>query len=185
MLMEVSPHVSSTVSVGVATEAWQRDGYFDLRRRVFCEETGLFDEADADARDFRAIPIAAWDWQMGMPGSVVGTVRIDHHGDDLWFGGRLAVDPAYRRHGNLGAQLIRCAVTTAHAWGATRFHAHVLGSNVRLFRWLRWIVLSDCTIQGQPHCLMEADLSQYPPDPAAPPWHPDTGLQIPLSQRWA
>lgn len=185
MLMHVDPHISSMVSVGVAMESWQREGYFDLRRRVFCDETHLFDGADADARDFHAIPIAAWDFQMGMPGNVVGTVRIDHHGDGLWFGGRLAVDPDYRRHGSLGAQLIRCAVTTAHAWGATRFQAHVLHSNVRLFRWLRWRLLEECVIQDQPHALMEADLGHYPPDPNAPPWSPARGLVVADDQRCA
>lgn len=184
MLMPVTPHISSLVNVEVATERWQREGYFALRRQVFCEEKHLFDdgEGDTDARDFNAVPIVAWDWQMGMPGSVVGTVRIDYHGDGLWFGGRLAVDPIYRKHGSLGAQLIRCAVTTANAWGATTFHAHVLGTNVRLFRWLRWKVLDDLTIQGQPHCLMAADLSHYPPDPQAPQWSPQSGLVLPSAQ---
>ena len=180
MLMDVTPHISSVVSVGVAHEDWQRQGYFNLRKKIFCHETKLFDGADEDARDFKAVPIVAWDWQMGMPDHVVGTVRIDYHGNDLWFGGRLAVDAAYRRHGHIGAQLIRCAVTTAHAWGAKTFHAHVLDKNVRLFRWLRWKVLADVMIQGQPHCLMEADLSHYPPDPLAPHWDPHTGCIEPI-----
>jgi putative N-acetyltransferase (TIGR04045 family) len=173
--MDVTPHISSIISVGVASEHWQRQGYFALRRKIFCQETGLFDEADADKRDFKAVPIVAWDWQMGMPDHVVGTVRIDYHGDGLWFGGRLAVDTDYRRHGHLGALLIRCAVSTAHAWGARTFHAHVLDKNVRLFRWLRWEVLQDITLHGQPHCLMRADLSRYPPDLCAPHWDPATG----------
>ena len=180
MALNIAPHVSSTISVGVATEAWQRQGYFHLRRKIFCEETGLFDGADDDARDFKAVPIVAWDWQMGMPDHVVGTVRIDDHGDGLWFGGRLAVDVAYRRHGNIGAQLIKCAVSTAHAWGATRFHAHVLASNVRLFRWLRWQVLDEITVQGRPHAVMEADLSHYPPDPMALNRNIDTGRLEPV-----
>ena len=183
MLMKVTPHMSSSVNVDIAREAWQRSGYFELRRRVFAKKKHLFEEADIDTQDFRAIPIVAWDWQMGMPGSVVGTVRIDYHGDGLWFGGRLAVDPVYRRNGRIGAQLIRCAVSTAHAWGARQFRAHVLQSNVRLFRWLRWKVLEERTVQGQPHSLMEADLNHYPPDPEAPHWDECAGLALSTAQQ--
>ena len=50
---------------------------------------------------------------------VIGVVRVYETARGTWYGGRLGVDPDYRRIGNIGKLLIVKAVTTAHAWGAT------------------------------------------------------------------
>jgi hypothetical protein len=45
------------------------------------------------------------------------------------WGSRLAVHPAFRSHGHLGATLIRLAVSRAHAQGCRTFLAHVPSQN--------------------------------------------------------
>ena len=60
---------------------------------------------------------------LGEPGSgelVIGVVRVYEMSSGVWYGGRLGVDAAYRRMGNIGRLLIVKAVTTAHA-GLTSF----------------------------------------------------------------
>ena len=78
-------------------------------------------------------------------------------------GGRLGVDPDYRRIGNIGKLLIVKAVTTAHAWGCHEFFAVVQAQNVPLFRRLHWRVVKPIDAHGLPHAMMVADLAHYPP----------------------
>ena len=73
------------------------------------------------------------------------------------------VHAAFRRHGHLGATLIRLAVSSAHARGCRVFLAHVQSQNVPLFEKLRWTALKEETLHGRPHHLMQADLTAYPP----------------------
>lgn len=81
----------------------------------------------------------------------------------LWWGSRLAVHPAFRSQGRLGATLIRLAVTSAHARGCHTFLAHVQAQNLPLFRRLHWTPLQAETLHGRPHWLMQAQLDHYPP----------------------
>ncbi len=81
----------------------------------------------------------------------------------MWWGSRLAVHADFRRHGRLGASLIRLAVASAHARGCRRFLAQVQNQNVPLFRRLNWQSLQELLLHGRPHHLMQADLNRYPP----------------------
>ncbi|MEK7883760.1 MULTISPECIES: MSMEG_0567/Sll0786 family nitrogen starvation N-acetyltransferase [Methyloversatilis] len=145
---------------------WEHDQAMRLRRAVFCVEQGVFPGDDRDAIDDHAQIIVALACVGGMPDQVVGTVRIheDRASDPgLWWGSRLAVHPAFRSQGRLGATLIRLAVTSAHARGCHTFLAHVQAQNLPLFRRLHWTPLQAETLHGRPHWLMQAQLDHYPP----------------------
>lgn len=148
-----------------ADGGWEIHQARALRRRVFCEEQQVFEGDDLDAIDAQAQTLVAVSALGGMPDEVVGTVRIHtaDDGDGLWWGSRLAVHPAYRKHGHLGATLIRLAVCSAHARGCRIFLAHVQSQNVPLFEKLHWTALRAETLHGRPHHLMQADLAHYPP----------------------
>lgn len=145
------------------TLPWEAAQAHRLRRAVFCEEQGIFDGDDRDETDARAQLLVALSCVAGLPDQVVGTVRIHDEGAGLWFGSRLAVDPAWRSHARLGITLIRLAVCSAHALGCRTFRAHVQSQNVALFERLDWHVLHAETLLGRPHHLMQASLDSYPP----------------------
>lgn len=145
------------------TLPWEAAQAHRLRRAVFCEEQGIFDGDDRDQTDTRAQLLVALSCVAGLPDQVVGTVRIHDEGAGLWFGSRLAVDPAWRSHARLGITLIRLAVCSAHALGCRTFRAHVQSQNVALFERLDWHVLHAETLLGRPHHLMQASLASYPP----------------------
>ena len=142
---------------------WERDEAMALRRAVFCIEQGIFVRDDRDATDDQAQLLVAMSCRGGMPDQVVGTVRIHEKSPGLWWGSRLAVHPSFRSQGNLGATLIRLAVSRAHALGCHTFLAHVQAQNAPLFRRLKWQQLAELSIHGRPHCEMQADLAAYPP----------------------
>jgi putative N-acetyltransferase (TIGR04045 family) len=146
-----------------ATDAWERREAAELRRRVFCEEQGIFSGDDRDEIDEVAIPIVAISSFGVAPQEVVGTVRIHEAEPGIWWGSRLAVAVDYRRIGALGAALIRLAVSSAHARGCRRFFAHVQSQNAPLFRRLHWATIEEHNIHGRPHHFMEASLDHYPP----------------------
>lgn len=129
-----------------------------LRRAVFCKEQGLFAGDDRDGIDAHAMPIVV----LAPTGQIVGTVRIHQEAPRQWWGSRLAVARDHRRIGQLGAGLIRCAVSTANAHGCDRFLAHVQAQNERLFRKLHWESLAYEDHHGVPHVKMQADLAAYP-----------------------
>jgi putative N-acetyltransferase (TIGR04045 family) len=149
--------------VKYAVDAWERCGAAALRRRVFCNEQGLFGGDDHDALDDDAIPIVAISLMGVVADSVVGTVRIHESEPGVWWGSRLAVAPEYRRVGMLGSALIQLAVCSAHAKGCTRFLANVQSQNALLFRRLHWKTLDIVDLHGLSHHHMEADLRHYPP----------------------
>jgi putative N-acetyltransferase (TIGR04045 family) len=149
-----------------ADSAWEVAQARALRRAVFCIEQGVFVGDDTDAIDSHAQTLVAVSALAGMPDQVVGTVRIHPHGDaadGLWWGSRLAVHAAFRRHGHIGATLIRLAVGSAQARGCRVFLAHIQAQNVPLFRKLGWTALKDEQLHGRPHALMQADLAAFPP----------------------
>jgi putative N-acetyltransferase (TIGR04045 family) len=152
-----------------ADGVWERTQARRLRRAVFCTEQGVFSGDDTDALDARAQPLVAVSCVGGMPEQVVGTVRIHHDaaqrpdGDGaVWWGSRLAVHPAFRSQGHLGASLIRLAVSSAHARGCRVFLAQVQVQNRALFEKLHWSALGEHTLHGRAHLLMQADLAHYP-----------------------
>ncbi len=74
--------------------------YFALRRSIFVEEQGVFQDSDIDELDNIAYPIIA------LPATsdptVLGIVRIYEPEPQLWYGGRLGVHPDFRRAGRIG-----------------------------------------------------------------------------------
>jgi putative N-acetyltransferase (TIGR04045 family) len=146
-----------TFTCRLARTERERAAYFELRRAIFCREQGLFPDDDRDPCDDGAYPLVCL-----AESTVVGVVRIWEETPGHWWGGRLGVHPDHRTVGAIGRWLIRAAVGTARAWGATRFQATVQRPNVPLFRRLHWRTLEELVVAGQPHHLMEADLCRYP-----------------------
>jgi putative N-acetyltransferase (TIGR04045 family) len=149
--------------VKFATEAWERREAAALRRQVFCEEQGIFQDDDRDAIDDIAIPLVVISSLGVAPDDVVGTVRIHEAEPGIWWGSRLAVAAAYRGIGALGTSLIRLAVCSACGRGCRRFYAHVQSQNALLFQRLHWRTIEEKEIHGRPHHFMQADLAHYPP----------------------
>src|SRR5258707_8441349 len=137
----------------IAETRLELEGYWALRRAIFCEEQGIFRESDWDTVDECAIPIVCESLVAGMEDLVVGVVRIDEREPGVWYGSRLggaqefrsmkklspgvAVrnhQPVYRGLGALGAGLIYKAVSTAHALGCREFLATVQHQNPRFFQ---------------------------------------------------
>lgn len=155
--------LSAEIVAEVASEAWQLKAYRELRRDIFAEEQGLFEGTDFDQHDQHALPIVAQSQIAGMADRVVGVVRIYRSEPSTWYGGRLGVHRDYRRFGAVGAALIACAVSTAHALGCRRFLATVQMANVRYFERHHFRALREVTVRERPHCLMQAELDAYPP----------------------
>jgi putative N-acetyltransferase (TIGR04045 family) len=153
----------SEYRVKFVTEAWERREAAALRRRVFCDEQGIFAGDDRDALDEVAIPIVAISSFAVALNEVVGTVRIHEKEPGVWWGSRLAVAADYRRIGAIGTALIRLAVSSAHARGCRRFYAHVQSQNALLFQRLHWNTIEETLLHGRPHHFMQADLAYYPP----------------------
>ncbi len=159
-----------------------RAGFHALRRRIFCDEQGVFRNDDRDAIDESMIPIVCKPIIAGMEDEVVGVVRIDEREPGVWYGSRLGVDLDYRRIrrfstaavvrnqqpcnaglGAIGAGLIYKAVSTANAIGCHEFLATVQKQNARFFERLHWQPLEEMELFGRPHVKMRADLNYYQP----------------------
>lgn len=163
----VRPQLASEVSARIATDAWELDAYYRVRREIFAEEQALFRGTDRDPYDAHATPIVALSQIAGMSDDVVGVVRIYQTEPGVWYGGRLGVCERYRRRGAVGGALIHTAVSSAHAWGCRRFYATVQLQNVRYFEHHHFRALEAVDVIGRPHCLMEADLAHFSPCPRA------------------
>ncbi len=161
----VRAYRSPAVVTTVCNERWQLDGYWALRRQIFVNEQSLFELDDRDEHDDHAHPIVSLSTAAGMADQVVGIVRIYQQGANLWFGGRLGVCQAYRRHGVVGERLIKTAVGTARALGCETFLATVQAPNVRYFERHRFDVVEPIVVCGQPHSLMRARVDEFLPLP--------------------
>ncbi|MEA2700224.1 MAG: hypothetical protein QOI66_4495 [Myxococcales bacterium] len=152
------------LSCRLAATERERDGYFALRRSIFCVEQRLFTGDDRDVCDDHAYPIVCMvGGETSAEARVVGVVRIWEEAPGDWWGGRLGVAADFRTEGTVGRRLVQTAVGTARAWGAFRFRATVQRPNVPFFRRLRWRSIEEMELVGQPHHLMEADLAAYRP----------------------
>jgi putative N-acetyltransferase (TIGR04045 family) len=170
MALNVIPFHSPGYFIRAASTHWETKGALDLRKRVFVDEQGIFDVHDQDDIDSIATHLVAISTIAHEAHSVVGTVRIHQAEPGIWWGSRLAVDPAYRNVGRLGAELISLAVRSANARNCRVFYANVQTQNVVLFRRMRWQCLKEVNCHGVEHMLMSADLSRYPPQ-----YHPENG----------
>jgi hypothetical protein len=166
----------------IARSRDELEGYWNLRRKVFCEEQQVFHAGhDRDAIDDHAIPIICATLMAGMVDEVVGAVRIDQREPRLWYGSRLCVareyrkltqlspgvslrnhQPVYKGFGALGAGLIYKAVSTANAIGCDCFLADVQEQNEKFFQRLHWRRLGERQLHGLRHIHMQAELDQYP-----------------------
>ncbi|AFL99222.1 MULTISPECIES: MSMEG_0567/Sll0786 family nitrogen starvation N-acetyltransferase [Desulfitobacterium] len=107
--------------------------YEEVRRAVFVNEQGIFNEDDSDDYDTIAVPIIAVEAESGRVAGVVRCYPIEN-GD--WVGGRLAVLPEFR--GRLGALLVRKAMEEVQGRGCRIFYAHIQEQNVKFFERLGW-----------------------------------------------
>ncbi|MEA2246358.1 MAG: hypothetical protein QOH46_887 [Solirubrobacteraceae bacterium] len=109
-----------------------------VRRQIFVDAQGLFagDDRDEHDDDPATIHVAGM-----VDGAIVGAVRLYPLGapapSGAWQGDRLAVIPQARAL-QLGADLVRCAVSLAGAAGGHRMVALVQSQNVRFFERLGW-----------------------------------------------
>lgn len=156
-----APFLAGDLLVKPAREAWEKRDYYALRCAVFSEEQQLLAQ-DKDGHDFQAIPIVALAYNCGIADQVVGAVRIYEKAPGLWYGGRLCVTRAYRRHGMIGKALVNEAVSRAIDIGCHTFLATVQLANESYFHSLHWRTLEHVELLGQPHALMQAELPRYP-----------------------
>jgi putative N-acetyltransferase (TIGR04045 family) len=154
----------------IAESEDERRAHFAVRHAVFVIEQGLFVDSDVDEHDQHAIPLIAWDEEQKC---VAGAVRCYTVGNDVWYGGRLAVLPHYRQSAaSIGANLCRLAEATVIARGCRLFLAYVQVQNRRFFQRLNWTPIGEPVLQyGQPHQLMSASL-------AAAPWREERPLEL-------
>lgn len=155
-----------------AENDWEIEQARRLRRQVFCDEQGLFEDHDIDVIDRDAQVLVAIQQVAGMSEQVVGTVRIYQSQPGVWWGGRLAVEPQARRQIVLGSGLIKLAVRSASALGCQQFNALVQPQNEKFFQRLNWLSVGNQQVQGVEHVWMQAQLACYPAldDPAQGFW---------------
>ncbi|WP_405720067.1 GNAT family N-acetyltransferase [Streptomyces sp. NBC_01537] len=152
----IERHRQPSYRIEQAEDAAALAAYHHLRREVFVHEQGLFHTHDTDDHDAdpRTLVLVARD----RTGTVIGGVRLGpaDDGPDIgwWYGGRLAVAPAARGAGGVGAALVRAACARAEAEGVLRFEATVQARNEVLFRRLGWTAVRQTTVAGAPHTLM-------------------------------
>jgi hypothetical protein len=166
----------------IARTPQEIEGFWTLRRAIFCEEQKIFRGSDRDEFDPSAIPIICETLLAGMEDAVVGVVRIDEREPNVWYGSRLGVapdfrsvkrispsvalrnhQPVYRGLGAIGAGLIYKAVSMAHALGCREFLATVQHQNARFFQRLHWEPVCELEVFGLRHMKMRADLEYYRP----------------------
>src|SRR3984957_6146560 len=87
---------ASEFRVKFAASRWEREGAYALRRQGFCEEQGVFEQADRDAVDYYAVTLVALSMLGVAADQVVGTVRIHEDEPGLWRGSRAAPAPQSR-----------------------------------------------------------------------------------------
>jgi putative N-acetyltransferase (TIGR04045 family) len=161
-----SSRSSATLSASSACHLVSDDGeleaHFELRRRVFVEEQGLFVLDDHDERDDQPDTLHAIGLVDGEPCGAVRLYPLDPAAHQ-WKGDRLAVLPE-RRADHLGAQLVRFAVATGGSLGGRRMIAHVQLPNVRFFEHLGWCAEGDpAEFHGASHQLMSIGLGAARP----------------------
>ena len=153
----------------VAETDKERAEYYAVRQTIFVEEQGLFHGTDVDEHDddFRTIHLVAVDTETG---AVVGAVRCYTIGNEVWYGGRLAVLPDYRHHpAAIGPNLCRLAEASVIERGCRRFLAYIQMQNVRFFKRLDWSVVGEpLDYHGCPHQLMAASLTVTRFEPSGP-----------------
>lgn len=133
--------------------------HFAVRHAVFVEEQALFVGADRDPFDDDPATVHVVGVGDDEIGGVVRLYPLAEPG--LWKGDRLAVLRPYR-HGLLGAELVRFAVTTAGGRGGERMVAMIQVPNVGFFTELGWSAAGDVEpYHGVDHRPMDIDLRSF------------------------
>ncbi|WP_340618912.1 MSMEG_0567/Sll0786 family nitrogen starvation N-acetyltransferase [Xenorhabdus entomophaga] len=153
--------LADNIVIKIVSEDWEFHQYYRLREATFRDEQKILKE-DRDEHDFKALGIIAIGKMSGEHERVIGAVRIFPDGEQTWYGGRLCVDPLYRRHHTIGKALINAAVSTAKNLGCRTFLATVQSQNERYFQRLYWDSLRQLIIANIPHVLMQAQIENYP-----------------------
>lgn len=143
------------LDVRVAVTPEDVGAHFGVRRAVFVDEQGIFEQSDRDAWDDVAIHVV-----VSHDATVVGAVRLyELEEPGLWKGDRLAVLHDARRLG-AGAPLVRFAVATAGERGGRRMIAQIQERNVAFFAHLGWTAVGiPEEYRSVTHQLMEIPLS--------------------------
>ncbi|MER7251350.1 MSMEG_0567/sll0787 family protein [Kribbella sp. NPDC000426] len=129
--------------------------YHELRRHVFVDQQGLFENSDRDDRDEdpRTVVLIARDAR----GDVLGGVRLGPPSDEpdigWWRGGRLVTRTGGATRG-VGAALVHSACARAEAAGVLRFDATVQLGTQRFFERLGWQKVGPAAVANTPHVLM-------------------------------
>ncbi|CDL81334.1 MSMEG_0567/Sll0786 family nitrogen starvation N-acetyltransferase [Xenorhabdus szentirmaii] len=153
--------ISDDIAIKIVSEDWERHQYYHLREVTFRDEQKILKE-DRDEYDVKALGIVAIGKTPGQSGRVIGAVRIFPGGAQTWYGGRLCVEPRYRRHHTIGKALINAAVSTAKDLGCRTFLATVQKQNEHYFQRLGWNSLQQLIVANIPHVLMQAQIENYP-----------------------
>jgi putative N-acetyltransferase (TIGR04045 family) len=149
---------SAPIACRLAAAGSELEAHFELRRRVFVEEQGLFVLDDRDELDGEPGTLHALGRVEGEPCGAVRLYPLDPAAQQ-WKGDRLAVLPEHRSN-HLGALLVRFAVTTAGGLGGRRMIAHVQLANVRFFQHLGWRTEGEpADFHGVEHQLMSIGLT--------------------------
>jgi len=122
------------IACRVAAGAQESAEHARIRRAVFVDEQQLFTN-DRDAHDQDEATVYLLGLVNGQPAGAVRLYPFD--AEDVWKGDRLAVLPQYRRS-RIGGPLVRLAVATAKARGASRMVAQVQAANTAFFLSLGW-----------------------------------------------
>jgi putative N-acetyltransferase (TIGR04045 family) len=128
------------VSLVIATSEREIALHHRIRRAVFVDEQGMFEETDVDAHDGEPATLKVLASCGSVPAGAVRLYPLDDEG--LWKGDRLAVLSAFRPRG-LGAPLVRFAVRTAGERGGRLMVAHIQPRNVGFFRRLGWHMVGE------------------------------------------
>ena len=155
---------SDHIRVKVAQSTWEKQRYFQLRKKTFNQEQKILPENETDAQDFRAIPIIALATSWSIGEEIAGAVRIYSLEKDslTWYGGRLCVARKYRGLHGIGKALINEAVSRAIDLGCQTFLANVQPQNERYFQSVHWNTIGPISVAGVDHVHMQADLNAYP-----------------------
>jgi putative N-acetyltransferase (TIGR04045 family) len=140
------------LEIRVAKNGTDLNEVMNIRRSIFVDEQGVYTTSDEDKFDSWAIHLVA-----AVDGNIVGTVRIYPEGDNIWWGGRLAVLPSFRGK-DIGPSLVKAAVELMREKNVKRFLAYIQPQNVPFFERLGWRKLEDVFCCGLPHALMKAPL---------------------------
>ncbi len=140
---------------------FEKSEAFKIRKKVFVDEQGIFNNSDLDDNDSYSIHLVA---EQG--GKIIGTVRIYQEKNEChhWIGGRLAVEKEFRAT-KAGSALVKEAMKRVKKKGCKIFTAHIQEKNIPFFLKLGWEPMEPVKLHfGRPHQKMQVNLNIVPDD---------------------